>query len=634
LTPHSAYRAGSFDGPIANVKVKEVDESTIALGFTAYIDNDGDIFNEKMAPKPKTTAREYKNVLVRFWDTYFTAQKSVLFYTVLERDPKASRWSVVSAKPTNAFAGTNLELPWLPNDALGGGGDYDMSKNAIIVTTRDPGMNPAVHIGDELYYIPLSSFRATSPDRIDRISVPDHYGSATSAVFSHRGDAIAFAKGRFAGDEFTPNSLILMNSPEPSRPLHFKIRSNLDRLVGTIKWASDDRELWFTAEDQARTKLWSAMVGSSVQLSEYKCISQRLGSVNSFYNISDPDSDSKERKWLINTTSLTNAGTISILTRRTDPDSSPSLYNLLDCTHQNPLGISRSQIFELSVPGEQDTYSIHTWLIKPSFFNPAHTYPLALHVHGGPAGTWSDAWSTRWNPLVWAEQGYVVVLPNPTGSTSFGHAYSAAIKADWGGRCYRDIERVHAYVEEHYGRANRLGDGFVDMERAVLGGASFGGYMANWINGRPLGRRFGAIVSHDGIFSLYSMLASDIVAGWNVNLGGDLWDPDTRALVANNDPSQNLEGWQTPMLVIHSDGDFRCPMSEGLSAYMACQVKGVESRFLNFPDENHFVLKRENSYRWYSVVLGWANRFAEVKGEGVVREEEWEEGGNRPVGRR
>ena len=178
---------------------------------------------------------------------------------------------------------------------------------------------------------------------------------------------------------------------------------------------------------------------------------------------------------------------------------------------------------------------------------------------------------------------------------------------EWGGRPYRDIVKCFEYVEETMP--------FVNSDRAILAGGSYGGYMANWIAGQPLGLRFKTLISHDGVFSPYGMLASDMPQALKGEFGGDPWDSKS-ALEAwdRYNPSLFTKNWKTPMLIIHSDQDFRCPITEGLSAYHVCRMKGIPSRFLNFPDENHFVLKRENSLKWYKTVLGWANKYTGVDG--------------------
>lgn len=193
-----------------------------------------------------------------------------------------------------------------------------------------------------------------------------------------------------------------------------------------------------------------------------------------------------------------------------------------------------------------------------------------------------------------------------SGSSSFGKDFQNSVMGDWGGRPYGDLVACLDYIEATMP--------FVDTSRAIAAGGSYGGYMANWIAGQPLAKRFKTLISHDGIFSNYSMLASDVPIMLKEDLGGLPWNPKAKELWDKFDPAQFTENWSTPMLIIHSDNDFRCPISEGLAAYNVCQMKGIPSRFLNFPDENHFVLGRENSLRWYKTVLGWANKYADVEG--------------------
>jgi len=235
--------------------------------------------------------------------------------------------------------------------------------------------------------------------------------------------------------------------------------------------------------------------------------------------------------------------------------------------------------------------------MKPSTFNPAFKYPLAYIVHGGPQGAWTDGWSTRWNPAVFAEQGYVVVCPNPTGSTGYGQAFTDAIEKQWGGLPYEDLVKGFEWIEKNMK--------YVDTSRAVALGASYGGYMMNWIQGQPLGRKFKALVTHDGVYSMAGQMASEELYFPEHEFGGKFWKNQEEWL--RWDPSKHTDKWATPHLVIHSELDYRLTMSEGLAAFHTLQDKGVESQFLTFPDENHWVLKPENSLLWHTVVLDWIN---------------------------
>lgn len=221
-------------------------------------------------------------------------------------------------------------------------------------------------------------------------------------------------------------------------------------------------------------------------------------------------------------------------------------------------------------------------------------------VHGGPQGAWEDAWSTRWNPAVFAEQGYVVIAPNPTGSTGYGQDFTDAIRGQWGGLPYQDLVKGFEYIKGNLK--------YVDTDRAVALGASYGGYMMNWIQGHELGRQFKALVTHDGVFSMTAQMASEEIYFPFHDMKGNLWEnPEGWA---QWDPSRFAANWATPHLIIHSEKDYRLTMNEGLSAFNVLQVKGVPSRLLIFPDENHWVLKPENSLLWHETVLDWINEYS------------------------
>jgi dipeptidyl aminopeptidase/acylaminoacyl peptidase len=209
----------------------------------------------------------------------------------------------------------------------------------------------------------------------------------------------------------------------------------------------------------------------------------------------------------------------------------------------------------------------------------------------------------------------VVVCPNPTGSTGYGQELTDAIRGQWGGLPYQDLVKGFEHIEENVP--------YIDVDRAVALGASYGkyrglpsgctaltillgGYMMNWFQSQSLGKRFKAIVCHDGVFSMTGQLASEELYFPFHDLRGTLWDNPESWHEWN--PSRHLANWSTPMLIIHSELDYRLTISEGLSAFNVLQAKGIESQFLTFPDENHWVLKPENSLLWHKVVLDWCNQ--------------------------
>ncbi|KAG9094444.1 hypothetical protein FRC07_011302, partial [Ceratobasidium sp. 392] len=238
------------------------------------------------------------------------------------------------------------------------------------------------------------------------------------------------------------------------------------------------------------------------------------------------------------------------------------------------------------------------WIVRPpgadaESVKEGKKWPAVLLIHGGPQGAWEDSWSTRWNPQVFAQQGYFVVAINPTGSTTFGQEFTDAIAGDWGGKPFEDLRKGWKYVLDNYKE--------IDPERAVAAGASWGGYAINWIQGHPeFGFNFKALVCHDGVFdTVYNGFATDELYFFNHDFGGPPWDARSRKTAEKFNPANFVSRWSTPQLIIHGSKDYRLAETEGLGAFNALQSRGVPSRIVIFPDENHWVLRPGNSLKWH-----------------------------------
>ncbi len=240
------------------------------------------------------------------------------------------------------------------------------------------------------------------------------------------------------------------------------------------------------------------------------------------------------------------------------------------------------------------------WILKPPGFDAKKKWPLAFLVHGGPQGAWEDGWSFRWNPQAWAAQGYVVALPNPRGSTGFGQQYVDEISGDWGGKCYVDLMAGLKHLEDQP---------WIDKDRMGAAGASFGGYMMNWFAVKT--PKFKTLITHCGVWNFDSMYASTEELWFDEwEHGGPPWGKN-RESYEKHSPHKfaaSLAKYKTPMLVIHNDLDFRVPVSEGIQLFTTLKRQGVESRFINFPDEGHWVLKPRNSQYWHNEVFGWLKK--------------------------
>jgi dipeptidyl aminopeptidase/acylaminoacyl peptidase len=254
---------------------------------------------------------------------------------------------------------------------------------------------------------------------------------------------------------------------------------------------------------------------------------------------------------------------------------------------------------EISWTGAMGT-KVAGWIVKPANFDAKRKWPLAVLIHGGPQGAWADNWGYRWNPQIFANVGYVVFLPNPRGSTGYGQQFVNEISGDWGGKAFIDIKNGVAQVAALP---------YIDKKRIGAAGASYGGYMIDWIEGHNNDPRFQfkVLVSHDGVYNLTAMYGAT----------EELWFPEwefkgtpwtNRAMYERWSPHNFVQNFKTPILIITNTLDYRVPETEGLQMFTAVQRMGVESKLVDFPDEGHWVQKPANSAFWYNTVLGWLDK--------------------------
>jgi len=243
-----------------------------------------------------------------------------------------------------------------------------------------------------------------------------------------------------------------------------------------------------------------------------------------------------------------------------------------------------------------DGLKLQAWVVRPPGFDPSKKYPAVLLVHGGPQGAWTDSWSYRWNPQVWAAYGYVVYTANPRGSTGWGQKFVDEISGDWGGKAFDDLMR----------QADDLASmPYVDRERIAAAGASYGGYMVDWIAGHT--DRFRCLISHDGVFETNSAgIETEELWFSKWEFGGWPWNSP---IYEKWNPMRSADKFRTPTLVVTSERDYRVPFGQGLQFFSALQIQKVPSKLLMFPDEGHWVLKPGNSSLWHAVVMDWLHQW-------------------------
>jgi dipeptidyl aminopeptidase/acylaminoacyl peptidase len=255
------------------------------------------------------------------------------------------------------------------------------------------------------------------------------------------------------------------------------------------------------------------------------------------------------------------------------------------------LGAAREITF---VGGNDDP--IQMWLVDPPGAEPEATLPLVHMIHGGPHGVFGDAWHWRWNPQVPAGVGYRVALVNFHGSTGWGEDFTASIQGAWGDLPFQDVEAATDHL---------VAAGLADPDRMAVTGGSYGGYLTAWITSQT--DRYACAVAHAAVTSLPGMYASDVTSGRARAYGSEIWDD--REAVERWSPASHAAGYETPTLVIHGERDARVPITQGLELYGVLVAKGVPARLIYFPGENHWILSRSNSIRWYQEVLAWLGRW-------------------------
>jgi dipeptidyl aminopeptidase/acylaminoacyl peptidase len=540
------------------------DGKWIAFTSDVYPDCDNDDCNKKrdeQAESSKVKAHIVTRLLYKHWDEW--------------RDVKRTHVFVVSSKGGTAREITKGDFDSPPYAASTGVDIAFSPDSSEIAYVRNPDKVEAISTNSDIFVAPVAGSAAKN------ITVRNR-GYDAGPIYTRDGKFILYRSQATAGFEADRWRLMAYNRATGAS---VELTRGFDLQVEEVVPSPDGNFIYLTAADRGKGPIFRIPSGGGTP--------QKVVA-NVFASSLKITPNGKALVFV----SSSMASPAEIYTSNADGTGLTAL------TSVNSQLISRANL----KPAEEVEWTgalgrkVHGFIVKPTNFDPSRKYPLVVLIHGGPQSAWNDNWGYRWNPEVFANAGYVVFTPNPRGSIGYGQQFVNDISGDWGGKVFVDLMNGVADVLRR--------NSFIDRNRIGAAGASYGGYMVNWILGHNNDPRFRfkVLVSHDGVYNLESMYGAT----------EELWFPEWEfkgtpwtnpAMYSRWSPHKFVQNFNTPILIIHSELDYRVPIGEGMQLFTAVQRKGIDSKLLSFPDEGHWVLKPQNSQLWYHTVLDWLDKY-------------------------
>ena len=543
----------------------------------------------------KVKAQIFTHLLYRHWNHYTGDKRSHLFLV-----------SVNSGAMRDLNPGDTHDVPPF---SLEGGGGFSISPDAKeLAFTENPDAVPAISTSAQIWTLDLTNPSAKP------VKVSTSAGGNFNPAYSPDGKYLAWRSQARAGYESDRFRLVLYERENKTAK---DLLPKFENWVDEFAWGKSSLQIAFTSGNHGEANLYivSLRYNSAEQIT-------KNGEFSDLHPLAIPDRQGRVERGGIGAIVAARVAVdrppeldvVSLGDTPADVTDQPGVATYNDSPIEQATHLNDALLAQLDLPKMEsfwftaaDKTKVQGFLIRPPGFDPAKKYPVKFLIHGGPQGAWGDMWSYRWNAELFAANGYVVVMINPRGSTGYGQAFVDGVNGDWGGKPFTDLMTGLDYAEQHYP--------FIDKSRECALGASYGGYMANWILGHT--NRFKCIVSHDGMFNAESAFGSteeDWFNQWEFK--GNPWDyygkPDSENPFRKWSPSLSAKNFKTPTLVVHSQLDYRLDVSEGFQLFDTLQLLHVPSKMLYFPDEGHWVLKPQNSRLWYKTVNDWVDEWTKT----------------------
>jgi dipeptidyl aminopeptidase/acylaminoacyl peptidase len=509
--------------------------------------------------KRKTTARTYEKLFVRHWDTWKDGRRSHLFVM-----PAAG------GTPVDVMRAMDADSPSKP---FGGTEEYSFTPDgrSVVFTARDAGREEPWSTDFDLYVVPAD---ASAPPRCLTEANP---AWDTNPTFSPDGRTLAYLAMQRPGYESDRRRIVVRGWPDGSPRV---LSESWDRSPQALAWGAGGRTIYAIADDLGQGSLFA--------------VDARDGGVRRLVGEGTVGWMAEAGEEVL--FSMDHLRSPVELYRVARGGGKPRALTRINAEAVAAARMGEPEPFTFAGWNEE---TVHAYVVKPADFRSGERYPVAFLIHGGPQGSFGNHFHYRWNPQAYAGAGYAAVMVDFHGSTGYGQAFTDSIRGDWGGKPLVDLQRGLAAAIERYP--------FLDGERACALGASYGGYMVNWIAGQwP--DRFRCLVTHDGNLD-ERMAYFETEELWfpEWEHGGTPWDNPEG--YARHNPINGVGSWRTPTLVLHGALDFRVVETQGIATFTALQRRGIPSKLVHFPDENHWVLKPHDSIFWHETVLDWLGRY-------------------------